>query len=153
MISIFSILEAIRVKLFMRHASTGLGSLCLRCKNDRQSMPWPNMVSVCFRFYAVNNEKSSYIIRLTLYFTWFSSDAIISLAKNLGVHSGDAKQIGFYCYPPDSSADSKLLERVQAKATALVHGLKGLNSEVRKKKARPYDIGGKTGTGRHDWSL
>ena len=57
---------------------------------------------------------------------------------------------GMTACPPDSSADSKLLERVQAKATALVHGLKGLNSEVRKKKARPYDVGGKTGTWRYD---
>ena len=65
-------------ELVMQQASTGLGSLGLRCENDRQSMPWPNMVSVCFRSYAVNNEKSSYIIWMTLYF-WFSSDAVISL--------------------------------------------------------------------------
>ena len=36
--------------------------------------------------------------------------------------------------PPDSAADAKLLERVQAKATALVHGLKGLNAEERRKE-------------------
>ena len=36
--------------------------------------------------------------------------------------------------PPDSSADSKLLERVQAKATALVRGLKGQNSEDRRRQ-------------------
>ena len=36
--------------------------------------------------------------------------------------------------PPDSAADAKLLERTQAKASALVHGLKGLNAEERRKK-------------------
>ena len=36
--------------------------------------------------------------------------------------------------PPDSSAEAKLLERVQSKATALVHGLKNLNAEERRKK-------------------
>ena len=39
---------------------------------------------------------------------------------------------GMTACPPESSADSKLLERVQAKATALVHGLRGLNLEERK---------------------
>ena len=38
---------------------------------------------------------------------------------------------GMTACPPDSAADSKLLERVQAKATAMMHGLKGLNSEKR----------------------
>ena len=41
---------------------------------------------------------------------------------------------GMTACPPDSAAESKLLERVQAKATALVHGLKGLNSEERRRK-------------------
>ena len=41
---------------------------------------------------------------------------------------------GMTACPPDSAAESKLLERVQAKATALVHGLRGLNSEERRKK-------------------
>ena len=41
---------------------------------------------------------------------------------------------GMTACPPDSAADVKILERVQAKATALVHGLKGLNSEERRKK-------------------
>ena len=36
--------------------------------------------------------------------------------------------------PPESAADAKLLDRVQAKATALVQGLKGLNAEERRKK-------------------
>ena len=36
--------------------------------------------------------------------------------------------------PPDSAADAKLLERVQGKATALIHGLKGLNAEERRKE-------------------
>ena len=36
--------------------------------------------------------------------------------------------------PPDSSADAKMLERVQSKATALVQGMKGLNSEERRKR-------------------
>ena len=36
--------------------------------------------------------------------------------------------------PPSTSAESKLLEAVQAKATALVHGLKHINSEERRKK-------------------
>ena len=36
--------------------------------------------------------------------------------------------------PPDSSADAKLLERVQSKATALVYGMKGLNVEVWREK-------------------
>ena len=36
--------------------------------------------------------------------------------------------------PPDTSADSELLERVQAKATAMVYGLKSLNSEERRVK-------------------
>ena len=40
---------------------------------------------------------------------------------------------GMTACPPDSAADSKLLERVQSKATAMVHGLKGLNSEERRK--------------------
>ena len=34
---------------------------------------------------------------------------------------------GMTACPPESSAEAKLLERVQAKATALVHGLNGLN--------------------------
>ena len=41
---------------------------------------------------------------------------------------------GMQACPPDSAADAKLLERTQAKATALVHGLKGLNSEERRRK-------------------
>ena len=41
---------------------------------------------------------------------------------------------GMTACPPDSAADAKLLERVQAKATALVHGLKGLNAEERRKE-------------------
>ena len=36
--------------------------------------------------------------------------------------------------PPDSAADAKLLERTQAKATALVQGMKGMNAEERRKK-------------------
>ena len=35
--------------------------------------------------------------------------------------------------PPGSSAESKLLEAVQSKATAMVWGLKRLNSEERRK--------------------
>jgi len=41
---------------------------------------------------------------------------------------------GMSACPPDSAADSKLLERVQAKATALVHGMRGLNAEERRRK-------------------
>ena len=41
---------------------------------------------------------------------------------------------GMAACPPDSAADAKTLEKVQAKATAMVHGLKGLNSEERRKK-------------------
>ena len=41
---------------------------------------------------------------------------------------------GMTACPPDSAAEAKLLERVQAKATALVLGMKGLNSEERRKK-------------------
>ena len=41
---------------------------------------------------------------------------------------------GMSACPPDSAADAKLLERTQAKATALVHGLKGLNAEERRKQ-------------------
>ena len=41
---------------------------------------------------------------------------------------------GMTACPPDSCADSKLLERVQSKATAMVHGLKDLNSEERRLK-------------------
>ena len=40
---------------------------------------------------------------------------------------------GMTACPPESAAEAKLLERVQGKATALVHGLKGLNAEERKK--------------------
>ena len=36
--------------------------------------------------------------------------------------------------PPDSAADAKLLEKTQAKATAMVQGLKGLNAEERRRK-------------------
>ena len=36
--------------------------------------------------------------------------------------------------PPETSAEAKQLERVQAKATALVHGLRGLNALERRKK-------------------
>ena len=66
MFCIFGVLEAIRVQLFMRQASTGLQSLCLRCKDGHQSMPWPNMASVCFRSDAVNDVKSANIIWFTL---------------------------------------------------------------------------------------
>lgn len=41
---------------------------------------------------------------------------------------------GMTACPPESAADSKLLERVQGKATALVHGLKGLNAEERRRE-------------------
>ena len=41
---------------------------------------------------------------------------------------------GMTACPPGSSADSKLLDAVQSKATALVYGLKKLNSEERRKK-------------------
>ena len=43
---------------------------------------------------------------------------------------------GMTACPPGSSADSKLLEAVQSKATALVYGLKKMNSEERRKKLR-----------------
>ena len=36
--------------------------------------------------------------------------------------------------PPETLAEAKRLERVQAKETALVHGLRGLNAEERRKK-------------------
>ena len=41
---------------------------------------------------------------------------------------------GMAACPPDSAADAKLLERTQAKATAMVQGLKGLNAEERRRK-------------------
>ena len=41
---------------------------------------------------------------------------------------------GMTACPPESAAEAKLLERTQAKATALVHGLRGLNAEERRKK-------------------
>ena len=41
---------------------------------------------------------------------------------------------GMTACPPESAAEAKLLERVQGKATALVHGMKGLNAEERRKK-------------------
>ena len=41
---------------------------------------------------------------------------------------------GMTACPPGSSADSKLLEAVQSKATAMVYGLKKLNSETRREK-------------------
>ena len=36
--------------------------------------------------------------------------------------------------PPGSAADKKVLEAVQSKATAMVFGLKGMNSEERRRK-------------------
>ena len=41
---------------------------------------------------------------------------------------------GMTACPPESVAEAKLLDRVQAKATALVYGMKGLNAEERRKK-------------------
>ena len=41
---------------------------------------------------------------------------------------------GMTACPPETSAEAKLLERVQSKATALVHGLRGLNAEERRKE-------------------
>ena len=41
---------------------------------------------------------------------------------------------GMAACPPRTSAESNLLERVQSKATALVHGMKHLNSEERRRK-------------------
>ena len=41
---------------------------------------------------------------------------------------------GMAACPPSTSAESKILESVQSKATAMVHGLKHLNSEERRKK-------------------
>ena len=41
---------------------------------------------------------------------------------------------GMAACPPSTSAESKILEAVQSKATALVHGLRHLNSEERRKK-------------------
>ena len=41
---------------------------------------------------------------------------------------------GMTACPPDSAADAKILEQVQAKATAMLFGLMGLNSEERRKK-------------------
>ena len=41
---------------------------------------------------------------------------------------------GMIACPPDSAAEAKLLERAQAKATALVHGMRGLNAEERRRK-------------------
>ena len=41
---------------------------------------------------------------------------------------------GMIACPPESAAEAKLLERVQGKATALVHGLRGLNAEERRKE-------------------
>ena len=40
---------------------------------------------------------------------------------------------GMAACPPSTSAESKIWEGVQSKATALVHGLKHLNSEGRRK--------------------
>ena len=41
---------------------------------------------------------------------------------------------GMAACPPATSVESKMLEAVQSKATALVHGLKHLNSEERRKR-------------------
>ena len=41
---------------------------------------------------------------------------------------------GMAACPPNTAAESKMLEGVQSKATALVHGLKHLNSEERRKR-------------------
>ena len=41
---------------------------------------------------------------------------------------------GMAACPPSTSVESKMLESVQSKATALVHGLKHLNSEERRKR-------------------
>ena len=41
---------------------------------------------------------------------------------------------GMTACPPSTCAESKILESVQSKATALVHGLKHLNSEERRKR-------------------
>ena len=41
---------------------------------------------------------------------------------------------GMAASPPNTSAESKMLEGVHSKATALVHGLKHLNSEERRKR-------------------
>ena len=41
---------------------------------------------------------------------------------------------GMTACPPGTSAESKLLEAVQSKATAMIYGMKKLNSEERRKK-------------------
>ena len=41
---------------------------------------------------------------------------------------------GMTACPPESAAEAKLLERVQGKATALVHGMRGINAEERRKR-------------------
>ena len=41
---------------------------------------------------------------------------------------------GMAACPPNSSADSKLLEAVQSKATAMVYGLRHMNAETRRKE-------------------
>ena len=41
---------------------------------------------------------------------------------------------GMTACPPDSAAEAQLLERVQAKATAMVQGMRGLNADKRRKK-------------------
>jgi ribonuclease P/MRP protein subunit RPP40 len=41
---------------------------------------------------------------------------------------------GMAACPPNTSAEAKILEAVQSKATALVHGLKHLNSDERRKR-------------------
>ena len=41
---------------------------------------------------------------------------------------------GMTACPPDSEAEAKLLERVQAKATALVYGMKGINADERRRR-------------------
>ena len=46
----------------------------------------------------------------------------------------NALDFGMTACPPDSSVKVKLLERVQAKATALVHGLRGFDAKERRKK-------------------
>ena len=71
------------------------------------------------------------ISRIRRNFTYIDKRAFVVLYNQ---HVRPHLDHGMAACPPNSSADSKVLEAVQSKATALVQGMRHLNSEERRKK-------------------
>lgn len=90
-----------------------------------------NDLSTSTHVYKARNKALGEIARIRKNFSFIDKRAFCVLYnQRIRPHLDH----GMTACPPDSVADAKILERIQAKATSLVQGLKGLNGEERRKR-------------------